>query len=132
MMGHESSWLDLITFLVYDLLQAKSHIESGNIQGIIDPSLRSDFDIQSVWKVAEKAMMCIQPYGRLRPSMSEVLKEIQEAISIERGTELAIEGNSDTLSKSSIHSPLHAGSPDLGTCEPFVSLDDPIALPTAR
>ncbi|KAJ8631473.1 hypothetical protein MRB53_024796 [Persea americana] len=111
---------------------AKSHIESGNIQGIIDPSLRSDFDIQSMWKVAEKAMMCIQPYGRLRPSMSEVLKEIQEAISIERGTELAIEGNSDTLSKSSIHSPLHAGSPDLGTCKPFVSLDDPIALPTAR
>ncbi|RWR85881.1 putative LRR receptor-like serine/threonine-protein kinase [Cinnamomum micranthum f. kanehirae] len=111
---------------------AKSHIESGNIQGIIDPSLRSDFDIQSVWKVAEKAMMCIQPYGRLRPSMSEVLKEIQEAISIERGTELAIEGNSDTLSKSSIHSPLHAGSPDMGMCKPFVSLDDPIALPTAR
>lgn len=76
--------------------------------------------------------MCIQPYGRLRPSMSEVLKEIQEAISTERGTELAIEGSSDSISRSSMHSPLRTGSQDLGMCEPFVSLDDPIALPTAR
>ena len=101
-------------------------------QGIIDPLLHSDFDIQSVWKVADKAMMCIQPYGRLRPSMSEVLKEIMEAISIERGAELAIEGNSDTLSKSSKHSPLHACSPDLGMCKPFVSKGPYISRQTQK
>lgn len=92
--------------------QAKSHIGSGDIQGIIDPLLQNGFDIQSVWKVADKAMMCVQPYGRSRPSMSEVLKEIQEAISIERGRELSGEGFSG--------------------CEPYLTPDDPTALPTAR
>ncbi|XXG66060.1 hypothetical protein AAC387_Pa05g3611 [Persea americana] len=110
---------------------AKAHIESGDIQGIIDPALHNGFDIQSVWKVAEKAMMCVQPYGRLRPSMSEVLKEIQEAISIERGRELAEEGNSATIS-SSEQSLNHTGSQDFCSCEPFLTLDDPIAVPTAR
>ncbi|KAF3786778.1 putative LRR receptor-like serine/threonine-protein kinase, partial [Nymphaea thermarum] len=65
-------------------LQAKLHVESGDIQQIIDPSLRGEFDIQSVWKISEKAMMCVKPHGKFRPTISEVLKEIQEAISIER------------------------------------------------
>lgn len=29
--------------------------------------------------------MCLKPTGRQRPSMSEVLKEIQDAIALERG-----------------------------------------------
>ncbi|KAH7842067.1 hypothetical protein Vadar_001083 [Vaccinium darrowii] len=66
---------------------AKLHIENGDIQGIIDPSLRGEYDIQSMWKIAEKALMCVQPHGNMRPSMSEVIKEIQDAISIERGAE---------------------------------------------
>ena len=63
--------------------------------------------------------------------MSEVLKEIQEAISIERGRELAGEGNSATIS-SSEQSLNHTGSQDFCACEPFLTLDDPIAVPTAR
>ncbi|XP_077239571.1 putative LRR receptor-like serine/threonine-protein kinase At1g67720 [Tasmannia lanceolata] len=111
---------------------AKSHVESGNIQGIIDPLLHTDFDIQSVWKITEKAMMCVQPYGRMRPSISEVLKEIQEAILIERGGSELGEGNSDTISRTSAHSPINVGSREFPEAEPFVSFDDPIAVPIAR
>uniref|UniRef100_A0A0E0FB73 non-specific serine/threonine protein kinase n=1 Tax=Oryza meridionalis TaxID=40149 RepID=A0A0E0FB73_9ORYZ len=64
---------------------ATSHIESGNIHAIIDQSLDTGYDLQSVWKVAEVAIMCLKPTGRQRPSMSEVLKEIQDAIALERG-----------------------------------------------
>ncbi|KAK3433486.1 hypothetical protein EUGRSUZ_D01378, partial [Eucalyptus grandis] len=63
---------------------ARPHIESGDIQGIIDLNLREDYDVQSMRKIAEKALMCVQPNGHMRPSISEVLKEIQDAVDRER------------------------------------------------
>lgn len=114
------------------MLQAKLHIESGDIQGIIDPSLRNECDIQSMWKIAEKALMCVQPHGTMRPPISEVIKEIQDAIAIERAAEAAREGNSDDLSRTSVHSSLNMGSLDMGATENYLSLDDAIARPTAR
>ncbi|XP_022944529.1 probable LRR receptor-like serine/threonine-protein kinase At1g67720 isoform X1 [Cucurbita moschata] len=109
---------------------AKLHIESGNIRGIIDPSLRFEYDIQSMWKIAEKALMCAQPHGHLRPSMSEVLKEIQDSILIEREP-LAREGNSDDISGNSVHS-MNIGPLDLRANENYVSFDESIARPLAR
>ncbi|KAL6642067.1 hypothetical protein ACP70R_020248 [Stipagrostis hirtigluma subsp. patula] len=67
---------------------ARSHIESGNIHAIIDESLDSGYDLQSVWKIAEVAIMCVKPKGAQRPTISEVLKEIQDAIAIERGPQM--------------------------------------------
>ncbi|CAL5008994.1 unnamed protein product [Urochloa decumbens] len=64
---------------------ARSHIESGNIHAIIDQSMDRGYDLQSVWKIAEVAIMCVKPKGAQRPPISEVLKEIQDAIAIERG-----------------------------------------------
>ncbi|KAJ8754169.1 hypothetical protein K2173_002068 [Erythroxylum novogranatense] len=109
---------------------AKTHIESGDIQGIIDPSLRDEYDIQSMWKIAEKALMCVQPHGHMRPSMSEVLKEIQDAILIEREATAVKEGNSDELSRNSMNSSVNLGS--LGGTDNYLALDDSIAGPTAR
>ncbi|XP_039161382.1 probable LRR receptor-like serine/threonine-protein kinase At1g67720 [Eucalyptus grandis] len=71
---------------------ARPHIESGDIQGIIDPKLHEDYDIQSMWKIAEKALMCVQPNRHMRPSIWEVLKEIQDALLIEREALAAREG----------------------------------------
>ncbi|KAM1949042.1 hypothetical protein ACFX15_009148 [Malus domestica] len=110
---------------------AKLHIENGNIQGIIDPSLDGEYDIQSMWKIAEKALMCVLAHGFMRPSISEVLKEIQDAISVERDAAAVREGSSD-VSKNSIHSSLNTGSLDLGRNDNFLSIDESIARPTAR
>uniref|UniRef100_A0A0D9VAZ4 non-specific serine/threonine protein kinase n=1 Tax=Leersia perrieri TaxID=77586 RepID=A0A0D9VAZ4_9ORYZ len=64
---------------------AKSHYESGDIEAIVDPSLRGRCrDVHSVWKVAETAVRCIDADPRRRPSMPEVVKDIQEAIALER------------------------------------------------
>ncbi|KAG0469228.1 hypothetical protein HPP92_018556 [Vanilla planifolia] len=70
---------------------ATSHIEGGNIQAIIDPCLEHEFEMQSMWKVAELAILCVKPQGALRPSISFVLKEIQEAIAIERTSGVTID-----------------------------------------
>ncbi|WCJ34589.1 Leucine-rich repeat protein kinase family protein [Euphorbia peplus] len=110
---------------------AKLHIESGDIQGIIDPVLNNDYDIQSMWKIAEKALMCVQPHGHMRPSISEVLKEVQDALLIEKES-VVREGNSDELSRNSAHSSLNLGSFELGGSDNYLALDESIARPTAR
>lgn len=112
----------------YVTLQAKLHIESGDIQGIIDPALRNDYDLQSMWKIAEKALMCVQPHGHLRPSISEVVKEIQDAIAIEREAE----ANSDERTRNSAHSSINVGSMDLAAFENYLAIDESLARPIAR
>ncbi|OMO72582.1 hypothetical protein CCACVL1_17701 [Corchorus capsularis] len=112
--------------------EAKLHIESGDIQRIIDPSLRNDYDIQSMWKIAEKALNCVQPHGHMRPSISEVLKEIQDAILIEKEVMVLREGNSDEMSRQSVNSSLNPNSLDLVGPDNYLSLDDTIARPAAR
>ena len=72
--------------------------------------------------------MCVQPHANMRPSMSEVIKEIQDAISIERGVE---GGSSDEISRSSFHSSLNMGLLDQGV-DPYLSFHDSITLPSAR
>lgn len=109
-------------------MQAKFHIENGDIQGIIDPCLGDDYDIQSMWKIAEKALMCVQPHANTRPSMSEVIKEIQDAIAIEKGGE---GGSSDEISRTSFHSSLNMGLLDHGG-DPYLSFHESVALPSAR
>ncbi|KAK7345606.1 hypothetical protein VNO77_16212 [Canavalia gladiata] len=106
---------------------AKLHIESGDIQGIIDPTLQNNYDLQSMWKIAEKALMCVQPHGHMRPSISEVVKEIQDAIAIEREGG----GNSDEP-RNSVHSSINMGSMDLTATQNYLSIDESIAQPTAR
>ncbi|KAK4583398.1 hypothetical protein RGQ29_026228 [Quercus rubra] len=131
--GHEAISNESFGVNCRNIVQwAKLHIESGDIQGIIDPSLHEEFDIQSIWKIAEKALMCVQPHGHMRPSISEVLKEIQDAITIEReAAGAAREGNSD-VSRTSIHSSLNQGSMDLGGTDNCLSFDESIARPAAR
>lgn len=64
---------------------AKFYYESGDIEAIIDPSIQGEYyDVHSIWKIAETAVRCIDAEARKRPRMSEVVKEIQEAIALER------------------------------------------------
>ncbi|CAI9098085.1 OLC1v1034666C1 [Oldenlandia corymbosa var. corymbosa] len=112
---------------------AKTRIESGDIQAIIDPMLQNEYDIQSMWKIAEKALWCVQPHGSMRPPISEIIKEIQDAIVIERGAEATREGSSSDISRHSLNSFRNNGSQDLGASEHHLSIDDDsIAGPTAR
>ncbi|XP_075486971.1 putative LRR receptor-like serine/threonine-protein kinase At1g67720 [Primulina tabacum] len=110
---------------------AKLRIESGDIQSIIDPTL-DEYDIQSVWKIAEKALMCIKPHGSMRPSISEVIKEIQDAIVMEKEAEAVRQSSSAETVRHSAKSSLNTGSLDFGVNQPYLSIDDSIARPTAR
>ncbi|PSR96150.1 Leucine-rich repeat receptor-like protein kinase [Actinidia chinensis var. chinensis] len=59
----------------------------GEIESIIDPKLRGDFDINSVWKAVETAMACVPSSSIQRPTMSQVLVELKECLEIETACE---------------------------------------------
>ncbi|KVI01690.1 Protein kinase-like domain-containing protein [Cynara cardunculus var. scolymus] len=109
--NHLTEKSDIYSFGVILLELISVNIQNGDIQRIIDPALRDEYDVQSMWKMAEKALMCVQPHPNMRPSMSEVIKEIQDAISIERGVN---GGTSDEILRSSFHSSLNMGLLDAG------------------
>jgi serine/threonine protein kinase len=66
---------------------AKFYYEGGDIEAIVDPSISGGYqDVQSVWKIAEAAVRCIDSEPRKRPCMPEVVKEIQDAMALERAS----------------------------------------------
>ncbi|XWS20198.1 hypothetical protein CRYUN_Cryun31cG0079300 [Craigia yunnanensis] len=54
---HISQWVSSIT-------------SRGDIKNIVDPRLRGDFDVNSVWKAVEVAMTCLSPTSTRRPTIN--------------------------------------------------------------
>ncbi|XP_059667709.1 proline-rich receptor-like protein kinase PERK3 isoform X2 [Cornus florida] len=110
--GHEAISNESFGVNCRNIVQwAKLHIESGDIQGIVDPCLCLEYNDLTMWKIAKKALMCVHPHGHMRPSISEVIKEIEVAIIIERGAEAVREGSSDDISRHSMLSSQNIASP---------------------
>ncbi|CAN5951258.1 unnamed protein product, partial [Sphagnum jensenii] len=62
---------------------AKPHLEADDIHSVIDKALDNKFNIESVWKVAQIAMMSIDHHGVNRPSMRQVVRNLRDAIAME-------------------------------------------------
>lgn len=108
-----------------NFLQARSLIRKGDVISIMDPSLVSHVKTESIWRVAEIAMQCVEQHGASRPRMQEVILAIQDASKIEKGTEnqlkLSSSGSSKPQSsrKTLLTSFLEIESPDLSnSCLP--------------
>ncbi|KAI4343355.1 hypothetical protein L6164_010715 [Bauhinia variegata] len=66
---------------------ARSLIRKGDVMSIMDPCLVGKVKSESMWRVAEIAMQCVEQHGACRPRMQEIVLAIQDAIKIEKGTE---------------------------------------------
>ncbi|GJP67676.1 hypothetical protein CLOP_g24469 [Closterium sp. NIES-67] len=63
---------------------ARKHLQQGDIEAIVDPTLPpSEFLMDAMWKVAEVGILCVEPMGINRPSISEVVRELGEAVAME-------------------------------------------------
>lgn len=69
------------------ILQARSLIRKGDVISIIDPFIAGNVKTESIWRIAEVAIQCVEQHGVSRPRMQEIILAIQDAIKIERGTE---------------------------------------------
>ena len=68
------------------LLQVKTYYNQGALEEIVDKDM-SNYNISSIWKVAEIAMACIQFPSRTRPTMNEVCHELSEALRLETSSQ---------------------------------------------
>ncbi|XP_010535199.1 PREDICTED: receptor-like protein kinase At3g21340 [Tarenaya hassleriana] len=84
--------LEIITNTrVIDQTREKPHIAEwvglmltrGDINNIMDAKLYGDYDKNSVWKVVEVAMSCVNPSSSRRPNMSQVVIELNQCLASE-------------------------------------------------
>uniref|UniRef100_A0A0D9Y0J2 non-specific serine/threonine protein kinase n=1 Tax=Leersia perrieri TaxID=77586 RepID=A0A0D9Y0J2_9ORYZ len=61
----------------------RQKLSEGNIESIADPRMGGEYDINSVWKVAELALNCKEKPSRERPSMTDVVAELKEGLELE-------------------------------------------------
>ena len=60
----------------------RSLIGKGDINAIVDSRLDGEFDSNSVWKAVEIATACVSPISNRRPSISVVVSELKESLSL--------------------------------------------------
>ncbi|KAF2292822.1 hypothetical protein GH714_029197 [Hevea brasiliensis] len=65
--------------------EARALIRKGDVVSIVDPVLIGNAKIESIWRIAEVAIQCVQQRAVSRPKMQEVILAIQEGIKIEKG-----------------------------------------------
>lgn len=56
---------------------------TNDIYSIVDPALGGQFNPESVWKMCDVALASVQREGVNRPTMTEVVKGLTEAMEME-------------------------------------------------
>ncbi|KAM4100028.1 hypothetical protein ACB094_05G037600 [Castanea mollissima] len=69
-MSHISHWVSFM-------------LSKGDIENIVDPRLYGDYNINSILKAVEIAMVCVSPTSIKRPTMDQVVSELKECLAIE-------------------------------------------------
>ncbi|KAG8365967.1 hypothetical protein BUALT_Bualt17G0027000 [Buddleja alternifolia] len=95
---------------------ARSLIRKGDVLSIIDPTMAGTVKIESIWRIAEVAIQCVEQHSSSRPRMQEIILAIQDATKIEKGTDkVDTSGSSKAQSsrKTLLTSFLDIQSPDL-------------------
>ncbi|PVH62117.1 hypothetical protein PAHAL_3G207700 [Panicum hallii] len=57
----------------------------GNIEAVVDKRMRGECDVNSVWKVADIALKCTMQASTQRPTMIDVVAQLQECLELEEG-----------------------------------------------
>ncbi|XP_015696276.1 senescence-induced receptor-like serine/threonine-protein kinase [Oryza brachyantha] len=55
----------------------------GNIEGVLDTRMYGAYDINSVWKVVDIALKCTAQTSTQRPTMTDVVSQLEECIHLE-------------------------------------------------
>ncbi|KAL7135266.1 hypothetical protein ABFS83_11G082200 [Erythranthe nasuta] len=97
-------------------LDPEALIRKGDVISITDPTLIGTIKVESVWRIAEVAIQCVEQHSTARPRMQEIILAVQDAIKIEKGTDKldSIESSKGQSSRNTLlTSFLDIQSPDL-------------------
>ncbi|VAH00753.1 unnamed protein product [Triticum turgidum subsp. durum] len=64
---------------------ARQRLARGNMEGMVDARMQGGYDINGVWKVAEIALKCTAQGSAQRPTMADVVAQLQECVELEEG-----------------------------------------------
>ncbi|XP_064974724.1 putative leucine-rich repeat receptor-like protein kinase At2g19210 [Musa acuminata AAA Group] len=82
--------------------RVRERLANGNIEDVVDSKLQGEYDVNSVWKVADIAFRCTAQASHQRPTMTEVVAELKES--------LALECPRDTMGNSNIYAETNEAS----------------------
>nr|AWY10696.1 hypothetical protein Sh255C13_g0040 [Saccharum hybrid cultivar SP80-3280] len=68
---------------IHIALWVRQKLSMGNIESIVDPRMGGEYDVNSVWKVAELALQCKERPSRERPTMTQVVMELKETLELD-------------------------------------------------
>ena len=63
--------------------RVKQKIVTGNISSIVDTRLGGSYNVSSMWKVLDAAMMCTTNIAAERPTMATVVMQLKESLELE-------------------------------------------------
>ncbi|CAL4901103.1 unnamed protein product [Urochloa decumbens] len=63
----------------------RQHLARGDIEGVLDARMRGNHDVNSVWKATEIALQCTAQASAQRPTMTDVVAQLQECLALEEG-----------------------------------------------
>ncbi|KAL6569207.1 hypothetical protein OROHE_003488 [Orobanche hederae] len=92
---------------------ARSLIHKGDVISIVDPILLGTAKVESIWRIAEVAIQCVEQHSTSRPRMQDIILAIQDSIKIEKGTDKLDSSGSSKARKTLLTSFLDIQSPDL-------------------
>lgn len=62
---------------------AKPYIREYKIEEMVDPGIKGQYCSEAMWRVLEVASVCTEPFSTFRPTMDDVLRELEDALIIE-------------------------------------------------
>ncbi|KAL6567883.1 hypothetical protein OROGR_001551 [Orobanche gracilis] len=92
---------------------ARSLIRKGDVISIVDPTLLGTVKVESIWRIAEVAIQCVEQHSMSRPRMQDIILAIQDSMKIQKGTDKFDSSGSSKARKTLLTSFLDIQSPDL-------------------
>ncbi|RCV16866.1 hypothetical protein SETIT_3G172900v2 [Setaria italica] len=63
----------------------RRRLAQGNIEDVVDTRMRGEYDVNSVWKVADFALKCTMQAPMQQPTMTDVVAQLQECLELGEG-----------------------------------------------
>uniref|UniRef100_A0A8R7JVU9 non-specific serine/threonine protein kinase n=1 Tax=Triticum urartu TaxID=4572 RepID=A0A8R7JVU9_TRIUA len=63
----------------------RQRLARGNMEGVVDTRMHGGYNINAVWKVAEIALKCTAQESAQRPTIADVVVQLQECLELEEG-----------------------------------------------
>jgi hypothetical protein len=61
----------------------QQRLARGNIESVVDARMSGDYDVNGVWKAADTALKCTAQSPEHRPTMTDVVAQLQECLDLE-------------------------------------------------